>query len=353
MAAREAVIRAIQAGPKPWRVKFDISKPELQPFKGRSIISADQFSRDNILYVLGVAKVIHNHMKTNDRLPVLSGKTLGNVFLEPSTRTATSFHSAMLRLGGNVLPISEQTSSVQKGETLEDTIRTLENYTDIIAMRHPVPGAADLAAKFATKCPIINAGDGGNEHPTQALLDLFTISQEHGSLEEPLTLTMLGDLKFGRTVHSLAQLVAHFPSIKLNLVSPPNLRMPQQFLDLLNASGCRVNEYDALEPVLADTDIIYHTRVQKERFTDLSEYERSKGRFIITPEIMNKGKKTVKLMHPFPRVDEITEDVDQDPRALYFKQPKYGLHLRMALITLALGGELNLPRPFFYTPRLI
>ena len=351
MAAREAIVKTILQGPKPWRVLFDVSKPELQPFKGRSVISASQFNRENILYVLAVANIINDHLKTNDSIPLLRGKTLGNVFLEPSTRTATSFHSAMLRLGGSVVSISEGTSSVQKGETLEDTIRTLENFVDVVALRHPVQGAADLAAKSATRVPIINAGDGGNEHPTQALLDLFCINQEHGPIDEPLTLTMLGDLKFGRTVHSLSQMVSHFPNIKLNLVSPENLRMPQQFLDQLSAAGVQFKEYDALEPVLGSTDVIYHTRVQKERFTDLAEYERSKGQFIITPELMNKGKKHMKLMHPFPRVDEISEDVDLDPRALYFKQPKYGLRLRMALLTLSLGGEINLPRYFIPRPQ--
>lgn len=348
MAAREAVITALKAGPKPWRVVFDVSKPELQPFKGRSVISAEQFNRDNILYVLAVANIIHAQMQTRDRIPLLEGKTLGNVFLEPSTRTMTSFHSAMTRLGGTVISVSESTSSVQKGETLEDTIRTLENYADVIALRHPVHYAADLAARSAIRAPIINAGDGGNEHPSQALLDLFCMDQEVGSIEEPFTLTMLGDLKYGRTVHSLSQMVSHFPNITLNLVSPPNLRMPDDILDQLRHSGCRVTEYDALEPVLAKTDVLYHTRVQKERFSDLKEYEASKGKFIVTPEVMNRGKRTMKLMHPFPRVDEITEDVDKDPRALYFKQPKYGLHLRMALLTLALGGEINLPRHFVY-----
>lgn len=348
MAARQAVVAALKAGPKPWRVTFDVSKPELQPFKGRSVISAEQFNRENILYVLAVANIIHAQMQTRDRIPLLEGKTLGNLFLEPSTRTMTSFHSAMLRLGGNVLSVSESTSSVQKGETLEDTIRTLENYADVIALRHPVPGAADLAASSARRAPIINAGDGGNEHPSQALLDLFCIDQEVCNIEEPFTLTLLGDLKFGRTVHSLSQMVSHFPNITLNLVSPPNLRMPDEILAQLKQSGCRITEREDLEPVLGQTDVLYHTRVQKERFSDLKEYEASKGRYIINPQIMAKCKKTMKLMHPFPRVDEITEDVDNDPRALYFKQPKYGLHLRMALLTLALGGEINLPRHFIY-----
>jgi aspartate carbamoyltransferase len=321
----------------------------LQPFKGRSVVAASQFDRANILYTLAVANCVNEHLKAHDSLPILQGKTLGNVFLEPSTRTATSFHSAMLRLGGSVVSISEQTSSVQKGETLEDTIRTLENFVDVVALRHPVQGAADLAARSATRIPIINAGDGGNEHPTQALLDLFCIDQEHGPIDQPLTLTMLGDLKYVRTVHSLAQMVSHFPNIKLNLVSPDNLRMPDEFLTMLRTSGVSFKEYDALEPVLGETDIIYHTRVQKERFVDLKEYERSKGKFIITPEIMNQGKKTIKLMHPFPRVDEISEEVDRDPRALYFKQPKYGLRLRMALIILTLGGETHLPR--YFIPR--
>jgi len=285
------------------------------------------------------AKTIKNLIGEKGFVPLLEGRVLANVFLEPSTRTATSFHTAMLRLKGDVVSIDGESSSVQKGETLEDTVRVLESYADAIVIRHPTIGAADVAASSVSKAPILNAGDGGGEHPTQALLDLFCISSEIGDLAKPMTVTLLGDLKYGRTVHSLSQMMSHFPNIKFNLVSPPNLRMPDQYLELLTKGKCRFDVLDKLEPVLGQTDVLYQTRVQKERFTDLNEYEKSKGQFILTPKVMSLAKNNTLLMHPFPRVDEITEDLDKDPRACYFKQPLYGMHLRMALLALTIGSN--------------
>jgi aspartate carbamoyltransferase len=337
MSVRAHVLKNLANSNKPWRTKFDVSKK--QPFKGKSIISAEQFEKDSILYVMEAAKTIKNLLSKQDTVPLLEGKILANVFLEPSTRTATSFHAAMLRLKGSVVAIDGESSSVQKGETLEDTVRVLESYAEAIVLRHPVIGAADVAASSTSRAPIINAGDGGGEHPTQALLDMFCINSEHGDLTKPMTITLLGDLKYGRTVHSLSQMLSHFPNIKFNLVSPPNLKMPDQYLDLLTKRKCHFQTFDKLEPVLSSTDVLYQTRVQKERFTDLSEYEKSKGQFIITPDVMKQAKSSLILLHPFPRVDEITEDVDKDRRALYFKQPLYGMYLRMALLALTVGSN--------------
>jgi aspartate carbamoyltransferase len=289
-----------------------------------------------------VAAAMGRGLKVYPRIPVLQGRVLANCFLEPSTRTASSFHSAMLKLGGDVIHLGPDNSSVKKGETLEDTIRMMQCYSDVIVLRSPVQGAADVAASVSPGFPIINAGDGGGEHPTQALLDLFTIHQNFGgSLRESLTITLLGDLKYGRTVHSLAQLMAHFPNFKLNLVSPPNLRMPDEYLRLLDAAKCRYDVLDKLEPVLAQTDVLYQTRVQKERFTDEQEYLRSKGLFIVSKKTLEQMKSTSIVMHPLPRVDELTADCDDNPRAKYFEQPKNGVLLRMALLAGVLGGDVG------------
>jgi aspartate carbamoyltransferase len=300
---------------------------------------AEQFNASSINYVMDFASRLNRALQVVPEVELLQGNILANCFLEPSTRTATSFHVAMLRLGGTVVSLNQENSSVQKGETLEDTVRMLESYADVLVLRHPTQGAADVAASVLTTLPIINAGDGGGEHPTQALLDLFCIHQRFGSLSEPLTLTLLGDLKFGRTVHSLAQMVSHFPNIRLNLVSPPNLQMPKHYTDILEQRKCKFEVFNQLDDVLPKTDVLYQTRVQKERFTDLAEYQRSKGVFIINKDTLTKMKKTAIIMHPFPRVDEITEDVDGDARAFYFKQPTFGVRVRMALLGLVMGQE--------------
>ncbi|MCX8024209.1 MAG: aspartate carbamoyltransferase, partial [Thermanaerothrix sp.] len=248
---------------------------------------------------------------------------------------SASFTAAMERLGGSVIPINEvRYSSVAKGESLPDTVRTLEAYADVIVLRHPEVGAAALAAKYARK-PIINAGDGVGEHPTQALLDLFTIQEELGRVDH-ITVTMLGDLKYGRTVHSLARLLSLY-NVKLNYVSPEILRMPPEIISEIQATGTPQFEYTSLEPVLAETDVLYVTRVQKERFEDPQQYESVKDAYVITPEIMQAAKKTMILMHPLPRVGEIALEVDQDPRAAYFRQVEYGLYVRMALLAMVLG----------------
>jgi aspartate carbamoyltransferase len=304
-------------------------------FYGKDILSVAQFDRDDLEYVFGIAEAMRTMVQHIGTIDLLKGKILANLFYEPSTRTQSSFMAAMQRLGGSVIPISEvRYSSVSKGESLPDTVRTLECYADVIVLRHHEVGAAAQAAEAARK-PIINAGDGVGEHPTQALLDLFTIVEELKSIDG-LTVTMLGDLKFGRTVHSLARLLSLF-DVRLNLVSPPQLRMPDSVKEALQRRGVQFLELDALDAVLPTTDVLYVTRVQKERFEDLSLYESLKHAFVVTSETMKRAKTRMALMHPLPRVGEISTDVDADPRAAYFRQMEYGLFVRMALLAMVLG----------------
>ena len=303
---------------------------------GRDIISVKQFNRDDLEYVFGVAHEMRGMVERIGTFDLLKGKILANLFYEPSTRTSSSFTAAMERLGGSVIPINEvKYSSVTKGETLSDTVRTLECYADVIVLRHPETGSAAIAAKAARK-PVINAGDGIGEHPTQALLDTFTIVEELGRLDN-LNVTMLGDLKYGRTVHSLARLLSSFNGIKLNYVSPEILRMPHEVMDEVAEKKVPQAEYSSLEDVLPDTDVLYVTRVQKERFDDSAEYEKVKDAYVIDPEVMKPAKQDMIVMHPLPRVTEISMDFDDDPRAAYFRQMEYGLYVRMSLLAMVLG----------------
>ena len=304
-------------------------------FYGKDILSVKQFSRDDLEYIFGVAHEMEEMVRRVGSFDLLKGKILASLFYEPSTRTSSSFTAAMERLGGSVIPINEvRYSSVSKGESLPDTVRTLESYADVVVLRHPETGAAALAAKYARK-PVINAGDGIGEHPTQALLDLFTIREELGQVDG-LTVTMLGDLKYGRTVHSLSRLLTLF-DIRLNYVSPDILRMPAEIIEEIKATGTPQAEYAELEPVLAKTDVLYVTRVQKERFTNPDEYELVKSAYVIGTDTMRQAKEKMILMHPLPRVGEIAMEVDDDPRAAYFRQMEYGLYIRMALLAMVLG----------------
>lgn len=304
---------------------------------GKDIISVRQFSRPDLEYIFGVAHEMRGMVERIGTFDLLKGKILANLFYEPSTRTSSSFTAAMERLGGSVIPINEvRYSSVAKGESLPDTVRTLECYADVIVLRHPETGSAEIAARAAKK-PVINAGDGIGEHPTQALLDLFTIFEELGvGVVDGLTITMLGDLKYGRTVHSLARLLSLY-DVKINYVSPEILRMPRQVMDEVAVKGIPQSEYATLDEVLPQTDVLYVTRVQKERFEDPAEYEKVKGAYVITPEIMQAAKKEMIVMHPLPRVGEIDPSFDDDPRAAYFRQMEYGLYVRMALLAMVLG----------------
>ncbi len=283
----------------------------------KHILSAKDFSKEDIENVFALAR--------KKVWPTLAGKVMAALFYEPSTRTYGSFISAMQRLGGGIIPISGMgNTSVVKGETFRDTVETFSKLSDIIVIRHPESGAAHIAAEVST-VPVINAGDGTGEHPTQALLDLFTIQSHFQDISE-LTVTFVGDLKNGRTVHSLRSLLSLYHPKKVHFVSPRELAIPG------------ITGSDNLEEVLPETDVLYMTRVQKERFSDPLSYERLKDRFRVTSATMKKLKKTAILMHPLPRVTEIATDVDRDPRAVYFcEQIKNGLYVRMALLSLLLA----------------
>jgi aspartate carbamoyltransferase catalytic subunit len=290
------------------------------------ILSVQQFDRKNIDLICNHAEFLRNQERTI-LLEHLKGYTIANLFYEPSTRTSSSFYSAMTKLGGGVIPINEVTySSVVKGETLEDTIRTLECYSDLIVLRHGEVGAAQRAADI-TYIPIINAGDGTGQHPTQSLLDIYTIFKEHKRIDG-LTITLMGDLKHGRTVHSLADILRLY-DVRLNLISPNELQMPDE-----HKIGININHQgDNLNDVIRDTDVLYVTRVQKERFAPAVVVDYQYG---VTLDHMRVAKDNMILMHPLPRVGEIPTEIDLDPRAAYFRQMKNGLYIRMALLNLIL-----------------
>ena len=305
------------------------------PWYGKDIVTVKQFNREDLEYTFAVAHEMRTMVERVGTFDLLKGKILANLFYEPSTRTSSSFTAAMERLGGSVISINEvKYSSVTKGESLSDTVRTLECYADVLVLRHPETGSAALAAKAARK-PVINAGDGTGEHPTQALLDAFTIREELGHLDG-LTVTMLGDLKYGRTVHSLARLLSLY-KVKLNYVSPEILRMPAEVIEELNAKKMEQAGHTTLDKALPESDVLYVTRVQKERFEDSAAYEKVKDAYVIDPSIMKAAKERMIVMHPLPRVNEISMELDDDPRAAYFRQMEYGLYIRMALLAMVLG----------------
>lgn len=305
------------------------------PWYGKDIISVKQFSRNDLDYIFGVAHEMRVMVERVGTFDLLKGKILASIFYEPSTRTSSSFIAAMQRLGGTVININEvRYSSVAKGESLPDTIRTLECYADVIVIRHPELGSAAKAAEAAGK-PVINAGDGVGEHPTQALLDAFTIHEELGRMDD-LTVTMLGDLKYGRTVHSLSRLLSLY-NAKLHYVSPDILRMPPEIIAELEAKGVHQKEHAALDGPLPATDVLYVTRVQRERFESEAVYDSVKGAFVVDKKVMAAAKDRMIVMHPLPRVTEISTDFDADPRAAYFRQMEYGLYVRMALLAMVLG----------------
>lgn len=320
---------------------FDLEKMSREPkfknsFYQQDILSVDQFDRQSLSYIFTRAQEMSEMVEKVGACDLLHGYTLACVFYEPSTRTSASFIAAMERLGGNVIPITQgiQYSSVSKGESLVDTMITLEQYSDVIVLRHPEIGSAAKAAKYS-RAPIINAGDGAGEHPTQALLDLFTIRKELGTIDG-LRIAMVGDLRNGRTVHSLTKLLMSY-DVSLRFVSPDTLRLPLNLMNDLIDKGVDVRETDRVEDVIRDVDVLYVTRIQKERFTDLAEYEAVKDYFEITPEVMEAAREKMIVMHPLPRVGEIHYKVDRDPRAAYFRQVKNGMFVRMALLAAVLG----------------
>ncbi|KAG0267870.1 hypothetical protein DFQ27_008050 [Actinomortierella ambigua] len=304
------------------------------PFSHRHILSSRQFDRNQLHTLFSLAHEMRTQVERHGSVDLLKGKVMCSMFYEPSTRTSCSFSAAMLRLGGTVVSADGGSSSVVKGETLADTVRTLGCYGDVVVLRHPEPGSATTAAKFS-KVPVINAGDGVGEHPTQAFLDVYTIREELGTVNG-LTITLVGDLKNGRTVHSLVKLLAYY-HVTLNFVSPASLRMPDEVKEELTKAGVTFYEHTELEPVMAMSDVVYVTRVQKERFADLNEYERVKSSYVVNNKLMRLAKAQMIVMHPLPRVSEIEPEVDFDQRAAYFRQMRYGLYVRMALLALILG----------------
>jgi aspartate carbamoyltransferase catalytic subunit len=302
-------------------------------FKGRDIISIEDFSREEINYIL-------NRSQTMEPLAVkgsemLKGKILASLFFEPSTRTRLSFEAAMLKLGGSTIGFADaEIASVRKGENLADTVRTVENYADIIALRHPLEGAAKLAAEFS-KVPILNAGSGAEEHPTQALMDLYTMQKEKGRIDG-LKIALVGDLRYGRTVHSLAYALSLY-NIELHLISPESLRMRHGVIRTIH-NKISIFEDTNLENVIPQIDVLYVTRIQKERFPDPAEYAKVKGIYKIDLKTLKNAKKDMVILHPLPRVDEIAAEVDSTPQARYFQQVWNGIVVRMALLALVLGG---------------
>jgi len=301
-------------------------------FEGRDIISIKDFSREEIDYILNIAKAMEPLAKKGSNM--LKGKILATLFFEPSTRTRLSFEAAMHKLGGSTIGFAEaEIASVKKGENLADTVRVVENYADVIALRHPLEGAARLAAEFA-KVPIINGGSGAEEHPTQALLDLYTIMKEKGGIDG-LKIALVGDLRYGRTVHSLAYALSLY-DIQLYLVSPESLKMRREVLETIK-ERISVTARSNLEKVVSLVDVLYVTRIQKERFPEPAEYAKVKGSYRIDLETLKKAKEDLIILHPLPRVDEIAAEVDRTPYAKYFQQVWNGIVVRMALLALILG----------------
>jgi len=302
--------------------------------KHKDFISTKDLTKEDILYILDVAKRIEA-AKKEEKINLLNGKILATLFFEPSTRTRLSFESAMKQLGGGVIGFADKAvTSVVKGESLMDTIRVIERYSDIIVIRHPLDGAARLSGDIS-KIPIINAGDGSNQHPTQTLLDMYTIQKIKGRLEN-LNIGFLGDLKYGRTVHSLALALSLF-NVNLYFISPAVLKMPPYLINEVKNNNHNIIETDDLYGVSKDLDIIYATRVQKERFADIMEYEKVKESYKLNKESLKEFKQNVKIMHPLPRVDELGYDLDDTENAVYFEQLANGIPIRQALICLLLG----------------
>jgi len=302
-------------------------------FEGRDIISIKDFSREEISYIFDVARKMEPiATKGSD---MLKGKILATLFFEPSTRTRLSFEAAMHKLGGSTIGFAEaEIASVKKGENLADTVRTVENYADVIALRHPLEGAAKLAAELS-RVPIINGGSGAEEHPTQALLDLYTIEKERGKIDG-LKVALVGDLRYGRAVHSLAYALSLF-NVELYLVSPESLKMRREILQTIK-NRVSVTESTSLEKIVRVIDVLYVTRIQKERFPDPAEYAKVKGSYRIDLKTLNGVKDDLIILHPLPRVDEISAEVDKTPYARYFQQVWNGIVVRMALLALTLGA---------------
>lgn len=300
--------------------------------KSGSIVSISDLSKEEISGLLEMASYFERHPNSK----ILDGKVVATLFFEPSTRTRLSFETAVNRLGGRVIGFSDPAAtSTSKGETLKDTIKMVANYADLIVMRHYLEGAARYASEV-TDVPIINAGDGAHQHPSQTMLDLYSILKTQGRLDD-ITVTMVGDLKYGRTVHSLLMALSHYRT-RFNFVACDELRMPAEFRDFCDKEGIEYKESKDFSPeIIAESDILYMTRVQRERFTDLMEYERVKDLYNLNAGMLEVSKPTLRVLHPLPRVNEIAPDVDDSEKAYYFQQAKNGLYARQAMICTALG----------------
>lgn len=297
----------------------------------KSLVSITDYSKDEILRLLHHAE----KFEQNPNQPLLEGKVVATLFFEPSTRTRLSFETAVNRLGGRIIGFSDaSTSSSSKGETLKDTIKMVSNYADLIVMRHPLEGAARYASEVAS-VPVINAGDGANQHPTQTLLDLYSIQKTQGHLEH-LNIFMVGDLKYGRTVHSLLMAMGHFDPI-FHFISSDELRMPNEYKQFCDERGISYTEYNELNDNIDTADILYMTRVQRERFTDLMEYEKVKNVYSLKNKMLDNTRPNLRVLHPLPRVTEIDEDVDTNEKAYYFQQALNGVFVRQAVIAYVLG----------------
>lgn len=299
--------------------------------KNKSLVSINDFTKEDYLKILDLAE----GFEKNPSQQILTGKVVATLFFEPSTRTRLSFESAVNHLGGRIIGFSDSnSSSVTKGETLKDTIRIVSNYCDLIVMRHPYEGSARYASEIAT-VPVINAGDGANQHPSQTLLDLYSIRKTQGKLND-LNIFLIGDLKYGRTVHSLIMAMSYF-NPTYHFVSPDELKLPDEYKIFLNNMGIKYYEHKEFTDIISEADIIYMTRVQKERFTDPIEYEKTKNAYELRNFMLSNTKPQMRILHPLPRVNEINVDVDENPKAYYFTQALNGMYIRQAIITSILG----------------
>ena len=306
------------------------------PFFDKDIVSIKDFTKDDLEFVFDTTNRI-SRLKTGERSELGKGRTLGYIFYEPSTRTRMSFEAAMASLGGSYIGIADlKSSSVEKGESLADTIRVIDLYSDVIVLRHPMDGSSRFAAELSQN-PIINAGSGSEEHPTQALLDLYTILKVKDRIDG-LSIAIVGDLKYGRTVYSLLYGLANY-DVNIHLVSPPSLQIRKESTYEMQGK-MKIKEHSELDEVLPEADIIYVTRIQRERFPDVQEYEKVKGTYTIDEKTLEKAKKDVSVMHPLPRLDEISQSIDHTQNAIYFKQASYGKELRAALLALMLNESL-------------
>ena len=297
----------------------------------KSLISITDLTKDEIIRITELAAYFEEHPYE----PLLNGRVIASLFFEPSTRTRLSYESAINRLGARVIGFSDTANtSVSKGETFHDTIQVISNYCDMIVMRHSLEGAPRYASEFS-KVPIVNAGDGANQHPSQTLLDLYSIKKTQGTLDG-INIMMVGDLKYGRTVHSLLQALSHF-NTKFTFVAPPELRMPEEYKQFLRDKGLEYTETTEIGDAINEADIVYMTRVQRERFTDPMEYERVKNVYVLKNSMLDGTKENMRILHPLPRVGEIAYDVDQNPKAYYFNQTENGVYTRMAIISYLLG----------------